>query len=399
MFVELATALAPAFGNNLAVAADAVLTGYRPLQIADFMEAYWRQGVQAPGLFLGAPVVADLAEAARQNQIDLPQPGPVAPAVPPPANAVGWNHLAYAYMIENTRMLEIFRRVVFEYVHGERLPTASQATHRWLRTTEELFFTSPRVASVRGLTSNLRPDDGAVRRNAYQRLLGLDILHGTEDGRSYPYTRADIANRDFSVLFEALLTEVWKGYTNRTNQIGPNETDDEAIRTLVRRVREMLHARRLAGNLSREEFDAVATLSWFHLVVLADTQIVVDLSAQAAGTADRLGKIGERVGLAAHARSDAYFELAFPISDVLRNIENGVIEAAGPIQLYDGFWTGQMLTIITQWSAATGRELKDPTRRQSLNQTLLQTVRPTNGAAAYASTTRLSAATLAGLPR
>ena len=130
MFVELATALAPAFGNNVAVAADAVLTGYRPLQIADFMEAFWRQGVQAPGLFLGAPVVADLEEAARQNQIDLPQPGPPAPAVPPPANAVGWNHLAYAYMLENTRMLEIFRRVVFEYVHGERLPTASQATIR-----------------------------------------------------------------------------------------------------------------------------------------------------------------------------------------------------------------------------------------------------------------------------
>lgn len=399
MFVELATALAPAFGNNIAVAADAVLTGYRPLQIADFMEAFWRQGVQAPGLFLGAPVVADLEEAARQNQIDLPQPGPPAPLVPPPANAVGWNHLAYAYMLENTRMLEIFRRVVFEYVHGERLPTASQATNRWLRTTEELFFTSPRVASVRGLTSNLRPDDGAVRRNTYQRLLGLDILHGTDDGRSYPYTRADAANRDFAGLFEALLTEVWKGYTNRANQIGPNETDDEAIRTLVRRVREMLHARRLAGNLSREEFDAVATLSWFHLVVLADTQIVVDLSAQGAGVADRLGKIGERVGLAAHARSDAYFELAFPISDVLRNIENGVIEAAGPIQLYNGFWTNPMLTIITQWSAATGRELKDPTRRQSLNQTLLQTIRPTNGAAAYASTTRLPASTLVGLPR
>jgi hypothetical protein len=399
MFVELATALAPAFGNNVAVAADAVLTGYRPLQISDFMEEFWRQGVQSPALFLGAPVVADLAELGRRNQIDMPLPGPLAPHVPPSTNAVGWNHLAYAYMLENTRMLEIFRRVVFEYVHGERLPNASQATNRWLRTTEELFFTSPRVASVRGLTSNLRPDDGAVRRNAYQRLLGLDVLHGTDDGRSYPYTRSDVANRDFSVLFEALLTEVWKGYTNRTNQVGPNETDDEAIRTLVRRIREMLQARRLAGNLSREEFDAVATLSWFHLVVLADTQIVVDLSAQAAGTADRLGKIGERVGLAAHARSDAYFELALPISDVLRNIENGVIGAAPPIQLYDGFWTGQMLTIITQWSAATGRELKDPTRRQSLNQTLLQTVRPTNGAAAYASTTRLSASNLAGLPR
>ena len=34
-----------------------------------------------------------------------------------------WDHLIYAYMIENTRICEIFRRVVHEFTHGEKLGT------------------------------------------------------------------------------------------------------------------------------------------------------------------------------------------------------------------------------------------------------------------------------------
>ena len=119
----------------------------------------------------------------------------------------------YAYMIENTRIFDIFRRVVSEYVHGERLPHATHETVRWLRTTEELFFSTPRSLTVRSVTSNLRPDDGSVRRNLYWRALGMDLNHGTEDGRPYPYAKAEASNRDFVTLWESLLTEVWKAIT------------------------------------------------------------------------------------------------------------------------------------------------------------------------------------------
>src|SRR5262245_25423519 len=51
---------------------------------------------------------------------------------------IRWDHLIYAYMIENTRVYEIFRRVLHEFLHGEKLGTPIPESQRWLRTTEEL---------------------------------------------------------------------------------------------------------------------------------------------------------------------------------------------------------------------------------------------------------------------
>ena len=352
-----------------AVSANTVLTGYRPSQLAEYLEIFWQTGrLGARQLALGPNLGAFHQVMARADSID-PLNAAV-PDPPPPAAPVGWHHLVYAYMLENTRMVDIFRRVVFEMVTGERLPILSQQTQRWLHVTEQLFFGTPWAYSVRSITSSVRPDPGAVRRNAYYRLLGMDLNHGTDDGQVYPYVKADVANRDFASVWEALLVEVWRGHANRTNQFNENVTDDDAILTLVSRIREMLQTRRNAGTLSREEFDAVAMMSWFHLTLETNTQIVLDLSAVAEGTADRLMRIGDRVGLPAHARSDAYFQLAEPMSRILLAIESGAITAA--TDLYAGFYFQDMLQIITQWSVATGRNIKDPTARQPISNVLRQ---------------------------
>lgn len=74
------------------------------------------------------------------------------------------------------------------------------------------------------------------------------------------------------------------------------------------------------------------------------------------------------VGIPAHPRADAYFRLAQPMSDVLIDIENGVIPGLGAGALYGllGAYTQRMLEIITNWSIATGRNIKDPTLRQPI---------------------------------
>src|SRR5512132_943396 len=56
---------------------------------------------------------------------------------------VRWDHLIYAYMIENTRIYEIFRRVVRAFQHGEELGVPLQGSEHWLRNTEELFYREP----------------------------------------------------------------------------------------------------------------------------------------------------------------------------------------------------------------------------------------------------------------
>lgn len=276
-----------------------------------------------------------------------------------------WDHVIYGYMIENTRIFEIFDRVLREFEAGERFETPDIDTALWLRTTEALFYRDLPGGSVGSLTSSLRPDARATRRNTYYRLLGLDLNHGLDGNRPYQFDKPIASNRDFVGTFESFLREVWRGAMNASNGIGPNETDEAAIADHVRRLREMLLVRRNNGNLLREEFWAVVTMAWFHLAISEDTPIVRALKAEAESPADRLRKIGERIGIQAHARADNYFSMAFQLSQVLRFIELDPGAALpGTASAYyksDPAYPGlslNMRTIITHWSAATGREMK-----------------------------------------
>ena len=376
MFVELASSLVPVFGTAER-AAEVTLTSFNSTRLADFLEQSWTaalSGLPIPNPFeIDATDAAALAEMARRNRFE-----PTGFLAPPPDGPVPFHHLVYAFALENTRMVEIFRRVVTEFALGERLSLGSAATQRWAQVTEELFFTHPRMYSIRGVTSDLRPNHGAVRRNAYYRVLGLDLSHGQDDGSPYPYPKAEIANREFSQLFEALLREVWLGFKNRSNLSGENSTDDAAIEELLRRLREMLGARRLGGALTREEFDAITLLSWFHLTILSNTTITADLRANASGATDRLRLIGQKVGLAPHSRADAFLQLAQPLSVILRAIEFNLVPSAA--SLYFGPFTKDMLTIITQWSIATGQNLKDASLRVPVSDTVTrQALAPAGG--------------------
>ena len=92
-----------------------------------------------------------------------------------------------------------------------------------------------------------------------------------------------------------------------------------------------------------------------------NTSITADLRADASGATDRLRLIGQKVGLAPHTRADAFIQLAQPLSVILRAIEFDLVPDAAA--LYFGPFTADMLTIITQWSIATGQNLKDAALR------------------------------------
>src|SRR4029434_6575960 len=92
-----------------------------------------------------------------------------------------WDHLIYAYMISNTRIRPIFRRVVHELVHGEKFGPPSEFTPLLLRNTEELFFRDPPPFSITTLTSEIRRDIETMERQAYYRMFGMDLNHGKDD--------------------------------------------------------------------------------------------------------------------------------------------------------------------------------------------------------------------------
>jgi transcriptional regulator with XRE-family HTH domain len=301
----------------------------------------------------------------------FPKPDPLPPGVPIPGSGgerfspFRWDHLIYAYMVENTRVLEVMRRVVHEMAHGEKLGTPTAEAQAWLRSTEELFFKDGAPFLVTSLASPLRPDARATRRNAYQRMFGMELNHGLDDGQPLAYVKADAANREFVATFEEFLREVWIGmiFVNATSTANP--TDDAKIATLAEKLSDMLRSRRQNGNLAREEFAAVSALSWFHLTLEFESPIVKALRAESTGLEQTLFKIAERVGLPAHGLAKHFFEIADPISRLLIQIETGIYNGAAAVPaLYtrvnpsEGTPENALRTIITHWTAITGHDVK-----------------------------------------
>ena len=341
-------------------AAELVLS-LHPMQVSRYLEESWSASTGTLTL-PREEIPGSLVPQERDSGVDrnMPPGVPNLPAGTYPFAPAVWDHLIYAYMIENTRVFEIFRRVLEEYFTGELLDVPTPASNLWLRTTEALFYHDASPLNIFSVGSWIRPDVRAARRNAYFRMFRMDLNHGTTDNRPYPYAKPPASNVEFVATFEEFQREVWRGIENFTNTSGPRPTDNAAIANLARALYDMLRVRRRNGNLLREELAFVSTMSWFHLTLLYDTPIVVDLKSQAPSAEERLEKIGERVGVPAHSKSHSYFHLAEAMSPILRAIENADFntEATAPTLYSPGPIRRRMMEIITHWSIATGRDMK-----------------------------------------
>jgi hypothetical protein len=275
-------------------------------------------------------------------------------------------HLIYAYMIANTRVLDVFKYAVKKLVHGEELGTPSAITQHWLRNTEELFFKDQPPFWITSLTSYLRQDREADFRRAFYTMFGMDLNHGMEDGKPYPYYKATAANTSFVSAFTEFLRDVRTGITHANNLTGANPTDIGKINDELSRLSVMLTSRREGNNLWREEFVYVSLMDWFHLTLMFDSSIVTDLKADGQSEEQRLFKIAERVKLPAHGKARAFFKMADPLARILRGIEDRIF--TDPIK--DFFPPSTAIStqrqkdsqadireIITQWSEATNQNL------------------------------------------
>lgn len=389
MFRNLARLLTPAPG-----AAGPATQVFRlhPLQLSRWLDEAWAAGSTVPEFggrttnalpFLGSDAIVDV--------LDLP--APMAGAAPPlpsgiDPTAVGsytgttfsgkvplvWDHLSYAYLIECTGVFEVMAEVIRRFAVGETLNTLSPDGARWVRSTEELFYREPPLFSIFGLTSEARNDPRVIRRNNYWRMFAMEPTHPVPARwRRCGYVdqgwRADTGegvNTGFREKWTELLRQVWLGFENARNGIGPNATDREYVAFLCQSLRDMMTMRRRGGQLAREEFVHVTTMSWFHLTLETDTPIVVDLKAEATNPADRLARIASRVGMSPAARAYELFELADLVSSMLRAIELGLFDRGEDAEtLYLPITGNETLLrdvnrIIDLWQSATGDRVKDP---------------------------------------
>ncbi|KRE71773.1 hypothetical protein [Arthrobacter sp. Soil762] len=286
-----------------------------------------------------------------------------------------WDHLIYAFLLENTGIVEILGEVVRRYKVGETLAPPSVQTLVWARNTEELFFRDPPAFHILGVSSQLRPDARVNRRNAYWRMFGRDLSHpplgAPLEGQPWKRDVGAGTNARFFDIWEELLRQVWQGILNDRNQGGPNATDRSYIAYLCQSLSEMLTMRRRGGMLAQEEFAYVTMLNWFHLTVEYETPVVRDLKAEA-GTngnpADRLAAIGARVGITPPRESRELFELAGLLSPLMWFIENGAFNDESDAEMLyhsnlvpNPVVADAMIRIIDLWQSATGTRIKDPT--------------------------------------
>lgn len=356
MIRQLVARLANAPGGSPLTAARDVLTA-DPLDLILHMEQVWNAalpwGAANPP---AGPARTTLAQINRFN------------AVAPAAGDVAWDHLGYSYVLENTRAVQILRRVVRAYRAGESLGIPSVATQRWLDATEALLFSAANPFSAWLSTSTVRQESEAVRRNAYWRLFGLDLAFGGDDNRPPVYDRAEASNGSFVRLFEELLYELWKAMSNVRNIAGENQADDDRIFRLTEELAEVLRSRRQTALLAREELAAATALGWVELTLSADTPVVLDMRAQATAASDRLQLIAQKVGMAAHSKAAAFFSMAQELSNFLRFIESGAVLGpqfswllylqAAPAGVVGTPIGNDTRRVITEWAAATGKDLK-----------------------------------------
>jgi hypothetical protein len=191
-------------------------------------------------------------------------------------------HLIYAYLLENTRMLQIFERLMDKYFQDEELGIADNSlAFNWIQNSERLFFKNdaPRAVNIRSL---IRPSLDSSRRNAYWRMFGMDLAFGDLGNGPISYYKAKTSNQQFIVLFEKYLSEIWQSYTNANNSSGANPSDINIVVDLATQLQELLIARRgntgsntyANQNLSREEYSSVLINSWFAFIIADDTPVV-----------------------------------------------------------------------------------------------------------------------------
>ncbi len=303
-------------------------------------------------------------------------------------------HLIFSYLVENTRIVQIFEKLIWMFLHDEKLTKADPKAFAWIMNTEALFYKDSMATPKISGNSGIKPVTEAARRNAYHRLFGMDLAFGDQENKSYEYVKAEFANSAFISLFENFLSEFWQGFINANNTSGQNTTDYEHLEALGRKIQEMLMSRRSTEldfanyryfHLSREEYSSYIFLYWLFSIISYDSPVVTYLNANANTPGERLISIGKKVGVPAHTKSKAILDISQPMNIILRSVELGlfndanflrrIIRSQATVNPIVPAATAQetaildnILLIINNWEKATGHMIKNPETK--LNGTL-----------------------------
>lgn len=282
-----------------------------------------------------------------------------------------FNHLGYSFLLENTKIFEIFHKIMELYINGETLTHPTIEAARWLQNTTKLMFNDEPIYSNFLVTNKISTSEDTSRRNSYKRLFGADLSHGNSQNQNYP--KSNINNDDFFRVYEEFLKLSWIGQAEYTNTSGTNYTESERIKTLADDLKSMLLSRRTVENslenyefldLSTIEFKSHLRSMWFYHAISYNSPIIKEMSCEGTSAFDRLQKMGSKVGINCHSKTSSFMELAPLFGFWCRSLELDMID--------DGY-ISSMLTpqtaphkhvtaMINLYEATTGKDIKQRIR-------------------------------------
>jgi hypothetical protein len=283
-------------------------------------------------------------------------------------------HIMYAYMIENTKIFQIFQKIITLYITGEDLTIPFNKnefnTKPWIENSHKLFFSKAETSAWN--RSQLIDSFEAQRRNAYYSLFGLDLNHGLGENNTtpFPYVRPKAFNGNFIEEFENFLKLCWQMIINYNNTANINTTDLIALQEQVDSLRKMLLSRRTTEedlsnysylNHSRTEYDAVVMADWFMHAISYNSPIVVEMGAEAVSAAERLNILGRKVGISPSSKTTNFLELAPLMATLLRIIELDEIDGIYLACIANPTTKEYALinSIIYNYQLSTGRDIKN----------------------------------------
>jgi hypothetical protein len=284
-------------------------------------------------------------------------------------------HLMYAYMMENTKIVQIFEKIILMYQNGEDLTIPMNNTNLlsrpWLDNTHLLFYSNSPYA-IWNNSSLLGSNFEAIRRNAYHRIFGLDLNHGIGENNTQPvlYSRANHTNSSFIAQLENFLKLCWQMIINFSNTSSVNTTDLIALQEQSNALKNMLLARRTTENnldnypvlnLSKVEYASVVMMHWLNHAISYNSPIVKEMGAEGVTAAERLSRLGQKVNIPCHTKAGNFLDLAPLLATLLRLIEIDEVDTSYITAIAKPSTREYALitTILHNYQLATSRDLKN----------------------------------------
>ena len=256
-------------------------------------------------------------------------------------------HLIYAYFVESTGIVEVFRALFDSYLKSDEFLKLNRRDDLLLI---ELLKDTIREVYAKS-ASTIAPDPAQLRLAAYWRLFGYEIQMKPNFPKTANY------NADFNKNFEDAMYEIFQGILDQNQQI-LKLGNPAAVAELLNNLRRQLVNR--TYNEIEDVAESSALLMARLLGLLDNNRLIVERLGIRADTRERrLLELGEKLRVPVAKQTPYVFIFAQRMETFLKRVEDAVWTRANAEQLYTNPAEVQFFReIAIAWYQVTGKDFQ-----------------------------------------